>query len=693
MSPQIIEIIDVDKLAVLFEKYSDASGMATALLDLEGNVLIATNWQESCTKFHRMNSTTCKNCLESDTALAGALKKGDKYNVYRCKNGLVDVATPVIINGEHICNLFTGQFFLNTPNLDEFRQLARKVGFNEKSYIKSIQAVPVYSEEEIKGNLEFLVTLAEMVGNMGTTNLEVAKLNQQLQQKSDNLESTLSSFIEMAPVGIVRNSMDGYFISANDEFCRFTGYNCEELYQLSYRELTPDDFMGEARIQIDTLKENGKYGPFETEYIHKDGHQYNILMHGLIIPGTDGENYIWSVIEEITERKRSEHKLKLAKEAAEQANKAKSSFLANMSHELRTPMHAILGFSDLLEDYTDSPTGKQYVSIIKSSGKILLDLINDVLDLSKIEAGKIELDYTSVQPDQMIKRVKSLFLHNIIEKGLNFTVEIDENLPANLMLDEMRFRQVLVNLLSNALKFTEQGSISLTAKMQFDNGPGKGDFIITVEDTGIGIAESQLQRIFEAFEQQHGQNQSKYGGTGLGLAITKKIVTLMGGSVTVSSQLGKGSTFEVILKDVEVDLSNRKIDEHDFDPNTIQFEKVTVLLAEDILLNRKLMKKFLNYPEIRLLEAVDGLECLALAEKENPDLILMDLKMPVMNGDKAAISLKAHPDLKKIPIIAITASALKQDEETINKIFDGYLRKPVSRKQLILEMMKFLKTV
>ncbi|MBF0290211.1 MAG: response regulator [SAR324 cluster bacterium] len=272
---------------------------------------------------------------------------------------------------------------------------------------------------------------------------------------------------------------------------------------------------------------------------------------------------------------------------------------------------------------------------------------------------------------------------------MEFNIRIAEDVPDALLLDETRLRQILINLLGNAFKFTDQGGVELLASSTLLPDRSR-ELVLSVRDTGIGIPEDQQRKIFEAFEQQEGQDENRYGGTGLGLAIIKKIVDTMGGRITVVSKKGEGSTFTIVLNGVQISSALESIEtsEYPIARESVVFGKATILIVEDIPLDIELIKTYLNFPELEILEAVNGEMCIKIAKQRNPDLILMDMKMPVMDGFNASETLKSDPLLKDIPIIAVTA--LKKDEERVKKLCNSYIQKPVSREELTGELMKYL---
>jgi CheY-like chemotaxis protein len=355
-------------------------------------------------------------------------------------------------------------------------------------------------------------------------------------------------------------------------------------------------------------------------------------------------------------------------------------------------MNAILGFSELLEDLVKGPKQKQYLSSIRSSGKSLLALINDILDLSKIEAGKIEIQYGAVNLEKLFKEIVMMFTAKAEEKELKFLTVIDKMLPKALHLDEVRVKQILINLVSNALKFTHKGYIKLEVKGIYYKNKSKIDLLLSVKDTGIGISSENKKVIFDAFRQSKKQSVGKYGGTGLGLSITKKLVELMEGTISLESSIGKGSSFNIILKDIAVaSIDEVSTGREDALPANIRFRKQTILIVDDIESNRILLRESLRSHGLQTIEAVDGKQSIDTAREYSPDLILMDLRMPVMDGYEAIRILKADSVLKDIPVIVLTASAMKEDQEKIDRLnCEGYLRKPIEKNKLLRELVRHL---
>jgi PAS domain S-box-containing protein len=484
---------------------------------------------------------------------------------------------------------------------------------------------------------------------------------------------------------------DGYFIDINNAFLNTLGFKREEVIGKTSADLNM--FVDkEQRAAIKKLFDGeGRVSNLEVQIKGKDGFIHTGIFSVDSVNVEDTPCWL-TTLTDITERKQAERELIKAKEQAEAATVAKSEFLANMSHEIRTPMNAIMGFSEILREQVKDPKYMGYIDIILTSGKSLLGLINDILDLSKIEAGKLEFQYRPVDPYTLFRDISKIFEVKIKDKGLRLITDIDGKLPPSLLIDEVRIRQILFNLVGNAVKFTPRGYIELKVKGIFYPDRSKIDLIFSVKDTGIGISEEDKKIIFDAFQQSKGQSTKQYGGTGLGLAITKKLVELMNGEITVESTVGKGSIFKITIKGVSVAAVGSEAQERKMEYEKVSFYNQKVLIVDDIESNRMVLSEILKTYGLDVQEAKNGKEAINLAEKIKPDIILMDLRMPVMDGYEAIRILKNDSKLKGIPVIVLTASAMKTSDEDIKKInSDGYIRKPISRSELIAELKKYLK--
>jgi signal transduction histidine kinase/DNA-binding NarL/FixJ family response regulator len=393
-------------------------------------------------------------------------------------------------------------------------------------------------------------------------------------------------------------------------------------------------------------------------------------------------------------RQQDEQSLQAAKERAEYANREKTRFLANLSHEIRTPLNAILGFSEILRELASNPRERRYVEIILGNGESLATLINDVLDLARIEVGKLKLRPEPTDLRVLARGWRTLFAQQVAqkEKNIEMRVYVDESVPERLDVDPLRLRQIVLNLVGNAIKFTDEGHIHVRMWCELDSADhAYATLKLSVDDSGAGIPSDRVRKIFKPFNQAGLMLDREQEGAGLGLSIVLNLVRLMNGSIEVDSEVGRGSRFTVTLRALPVAVSAKVADGAVAGiAAETALAPLTILIADDNQTNRELIGTYLRAARHRLLFAEDGREAVDIARRERPDIILMDIRMPVMDGRAARSVIAEDPGLRHIPVIAVTASALSDDTQELRARFDGYVRKPFTGQQLLAEIARVL---
>ena len=630
-----------------------------------------------------------------------------------------------------------GEFFTSTKK-ELLNQTMTIIGLSE-STTGNLSVSKDAIDEEIfvshkKGTLRALSHLLK------TASQELETMNINLENKvNDEIEKNRQKTKEIIKQKqlfetIFKESKDGFLVlegndilECNDSAAKMLNYqNQDELLKMNSVSLSPE-FQPNGKTSEELVAENAKNaianGSHTFEWIHKKVTGENIwievTMSYISIQGKDTFFALWRDIDEkkqtefeleqlrknledrvkeqvdelnekneiLLEQTKEKIELQYAEEEATSANKAKSNFLANMSHEIRTPLNAILGFIDILFKAEDSQTKRSQLKVIKDSSDDLLTIINDILDFSKIESGKFNIEEIVFEPKSPFILVNELFYEKAQEKNIHINIHFVNELPQNAYGDITRIKQVYSNILSNAIKFSNENS-SITINVVFLEEEKL--LSCSIEDTGIGISDKSISNIFSAFEQADTSTTRKFGGTGLGLSISKKLVTLMGGELSVVSKFGEGSTFSFTL-DIFSNIPDCIESDND---EVVEDEEVKltgkVLLVEDNKSNQMLMEILLDEYGLEVVIANDGLEAIEAFKKETFSIILMDENMPNMNGIEATIQIRKLEQGNKTPIVAVTANALSGERERfLDAGMDDYVSKPIDSLELKRVLVRF----
>jgi len=490
-------------------------------------------------------------------------------------------------------------------------------------------------------------------------------------------------------LGLLEVDNEEVITFANQSFCEMSGYALSELLGEKASLLFAKEEQAAILQQKNELRKQGHSDAYEISLCNKKGEPRWWLISGAPQYNDKGEMVGSIGIHlDITKQKKLEYELMEAKLQAEKSAQAKEIFLANMSHEIRTPMNAIMGMSHQLNKTTLNSRQSLFLDAIHNSAEHLLVIINDILDISKIEAGKLNLENIGFSLSAIVKSAMQVMQHKAEEKGLILSASIDENISPVLIGDPYRFKQVLLNMISNAVKFTERGAIGVNCCLQ-DKANGGQLLRITITDTGIGMDEVFLGQLFTNFSQEDDSVARKYGGTGLGMSICKKLIELMSGSIEVHSRKHEGTsiTFTLPFKTGrESDLPAKE--EINFNSSLLKGSRI--LLVEDNEMNRLVATTVLENYEIDFVEAVNGEEAISLLASEKFDLVLMDVQMPVMNGIEATKNIRKNISTS-IPIIALTANAIKgESDKCLAAGMNAYISKPFEEAVLVRTIASLL---
>jgi PAS domain S-box-containing protein len=785
-----------------------------SLLDTRGRVLVGVGWQDICTRFHRVQPETARHCLESDTHLAAGLAQGE-CRLYKCKNNLWDMATPINVAGRHMGNIFTGQFFFEDETIDRelFRAQALKYGFDEEGYLAALDRVPRLSRETVERGMGFFCKLADMLSQLGYSNIKFARLLAERERLSDSLgesRARLEAALASMTDAVFISDGQGRFIEFNDAFATFYRFRNKEECSARLAEhpdllevfmtdgtpmpqdqwAVPRALRGETATSAEYLLQRNdtgeswvgsySFGPIrdkagqiigavvvsrditerrrveealqESELFHRQalesipgmmfttrpdgycdyqsqqwadftgvpmsehlGDGWNRLLHPDDRPRAfaawrsaveergpydleyrvrrhDGE-YLWFKVRgrpirnetgeivrwfgmalNIDQLVRTQEELRQAKTTAEAATRAKSEFLANMSHEIRTPMTVFMSALEHLLQLDQDPQRRHLLGLADQSAKRLRTLIDDILDFSRIEARRVDLEQEPFDLRACLEEAVKMFALAARDKKLRLETRVAPEVPPIVVGDSARLGQVLTNLIGNAVKFTHEGEISVSM------APRGGLLEFVVADTGIGIPEEKCELIFESFSQADGSLSRRYGGTGLGLAICKSLVELMGGEIFARSSKGRGSVFSFTLPLKPAGRNRPAPAEPAPEIATGSGSPARILLAEDEPLIREMIVMMLASRGWQAETAGSGRVAVEKWAKGDFNILLMDLQMPEMNGLQATreIRKRERETGKRTCIIGLTAHSQREiRDDCLTAGMDRVLTKPV----------------
>ncbi|OPX92114.1 PAS domain S-box protein [Pelotomaculum sp. PtaB.Bin117] len=599
--------------------------------------------------------------------------------------------------------------FILAPNYDEIAKNLERIKLGERvNYYETVRVRKDFRQIQVSLTISPIRDTSGKVIGASTIARDITG-QKLIEEKLRTSEARFRAIFEGTSVGITLINREGRLVESNPALQEMLGYNGRELANMVFNELIyPDDMANYVGLFNDLWAGALDSYQMEKSYARKDGRLVWVSVNfSLARDNLNEPMFIIGVVEDVTERKRVEETMQQAKEVAEAANKAKSEFLASMSHEIRTPMNAILGMADLLWETPLTSEQQKYIMTFRSAGETLLSLINDILDLSRVEVGHYELESINFDLGNVIEKTCEVMAVRTHEKGVELVCRLMPDVPVNLIGDPGRLRQIIINLIGNAIKFTDEGEVLLKVALA-DNQPpiSTGSdgrecrLLFTVSDTGIGISPEKLDVIFEWFTQADSSTTRKYGGTGLGLTIAKRLVELMGGRIWVESEVGKGSTFYFTIcfavqsgtAGGEEKSSSAKSEPAETPAAFADQRALRLLLVEDSPDNQLLIQAYLKKTACQIEIAENGEIAVEKFKSGKYDLVLMDMQMPVMDGYTATRAIRrweAENRLAPTSVIALTAYALKEDEQkSLDAGCTTHLTKPVKKAILMKTILK-----
>ncbi|HEX7401678.1 MAG TPA: PAS domain S-box protein, partial [candidate division Zixibacteria bacterium] len=648
----------------------------TAIKDNKGNFIGCLSSGEDITRRKQIAEAL----QESEKKYSTIVQKGND-GIVIVQDGLIKLANPTIA----AIARSTPEEMIGKPFIDFISPTDRKMLSDRYTARMSGEEVPaIYELESVTKDgeiipIEINSSLIEYEGKPALMAI-IRDITERKQAEKELKESEVKfkNLFDSARDGInIVNTENHQIYMSNKAFCQMLGYDENETVGLSIKDLHPEKDLPYVLEQFDKYAREGLKLAENMPVKRKDGSVFYADITNTPIT-VASRTYLMGSFRDVTERKRSEENLKKAKEEAEEANRLKSEFLANMSHEIRTPMNAIIGMTSITLDTDLTSEQREYMNIVRESSYSLLGLLDDILDLSKIEAGRVELETIDFDLRATVESVTDTLAPRASDKGLELACSIHPSVPPLLRGDPARLRQIIMNLAGNAIKFTERGEVVIRVELEKETET-KAVMVFSITDTGVGIPLDKQKKIFESFTQADGSTTRKYGGTGLGLSISKRLAEMMGGQIGMESQPGKGSRFWFTVtlekqKKVKPLISPLpRLDIHD----------KRILVADDNKTSRTVLVKMLQSLGC-FCEAVESgtvairLLKMTTAEGKPFDMVLLDMQMPEMNGEETLQTIKKDPEINEIPVVILTSIGERGDAARLESMgCSGYLVKPV----------------
>jgi signal transduction histidine kinase/CheY-like chemotaxis protein len=686
----LAELIEPATLQSLMDDFYDLTCVPVSIVDSEGRVLVGVGWQDICTKFHRVHPETCKACVESDTELSAGVLPGE-FRVYKCKNNMRDIATPLMVQGQQLGNVFSGQFFFDDESIDYgvFAEQARRYGFDEREYLAAVERAPRLSRGSVETALTFFVKLAQMVSRLADANLALAQNideRRELVRSLQHSEADLARAQGVARTGSWRLDMQTDRLVWSAEAHRIFGVpeGTPLTYELFLERVHPDD-----RASVNAAWRAALTGaPYDLDHRIVAGDSVKWVRElaelefdsaGALISG-------FGTVQDITERKRLEEELRDKADRLAEANRLKDEFLATLSHELRTPLQAILGWSHMLALGPLEPeTTQRAMASISRNAQSQAQLVADILDVSRIITGKLSIDVESVDLRPVVANAVESIRPAAAAKRLDLQVALEDR-PACVSGDTGRLQQVIWNLLSNAVKFTPAGGrVSVAVE-------GLGSQIrIQVKDSGIGIPPAFLPYVFDRFSQVDSSTTRRHGGLGLGLAIVRHLVELHGGTVRAESEgEGRGTTFTILLpmRAIREEKSREEQAEEGEEPGSPALPLVAdalkgikVLVVDDEADARDLVRSVLARAGALVDTAGSVNEAMEALTSARYDVLCADIGMPGEDGYELIRQVRLLPAGCNGSIMAVALTAYGRAGDRARALAAGFQQhasKPVT---------------